>query len=324
MIRLSICSVVVCLLSAAVDHGADLQLPIVKLGEQRLAVPSDSSPTTRIDRPYFDTSGRLLWNGSLTISGSPCPDKSKEYLRATWLLSPRVDEVRCQTGVPGIAGATTASLVGLDPAGIVSWQRSLGFASGTFTIDQGVIGASAGGLVLSDLTLISPKDGTILLPPRTHPVGSERRPVPDFSFTPVALYLEDQSKFLLFSADVTLVRRIGGLFLLDAKTGTREQVLPLSTTLLGGYWRIEDMALSDDHRYVFLAQKLAIRGGGGVSFALLDLAHRQLVFEEHFGKSNFCREPRLALGHDGNVGFSYLDQTAGQRVLVHYRMKTRR
>lgn len=186
------------------------------------------------------------------------------------------------------------------------------------------MGSGPQGIVLNNLTVLSPRTGETVSPPPAHPVGTERRPVPDHDLAQAAIYLPGlpaRRAFLLFEADVTLVRREGGLFLLDPATGRKELLREVSTTLLGGYWRVEDMVPSEDGRLLFLAQKLAVRGPGGVSFAVFDLRERRLVFEERFGEDHFCRDPKVVLGPQGSVGFSYLDETTARRHLIHYRVR---
>jgi hypothetical protein len=127
----------------------------------------------------------------------------------------------------------------------------------------------------------------------------------------------------VFDADVTLKRKRGGLYLVKPEGRRDELVLGVATTLLGGQWRVEDMALSQDGRFVFLAQRLDVRGPAGVSFEVFDLRAKRLLFEERHGMNHFCREPEVVTGPGSRVGFSYLDQSAGRRVLVEYRVDLR-
>jgi hypothetical protein len=283
---------------------------VAKLGEQRLAW-SAAGPGPRVDRPYFDGRGRLLLDDAV---GGPaaCPAGSTEVRRITRLLAPRVDEVGCSTG--------GSWLIGIDAEGKAAWRRALGFRSGVHTLDEVVLGAGPDGIVLSNLTVVAPRTGETLVPAPVGPVGPERRPVPDYDLAQSALYLPHRRAFVLFEADVTLVRRKGGLYLLHPAQGKKDLLLGVSTTPLGGYWRVEEMGLSADRRHLLLAQKLAVRGPGGVAFAVIDLATGRRVFEERFGEGHFCRDPQLVVGSGGQVGFAFLDETEGKRILVHYRV----
>lgn len=286
----------------------------IRVEEQSVAAGDRSD--ARVNRPYFDAEGRLRWADAPVDSPAVCPPGAQAQ-RRTLMLTPRVDRVRCV--VEGRAKAST-SLVGIDEDGKVAWSRALGFPSGRFTIDEEVIGASPDGVVLSNLTVIAPATGRTILPGPTHEVGAERRPVPDHDLTGAALYLPDRRGFLWFSADVTLLSRKGGLFAIDAATGRKELVLPVSATLTGGYWRVEEMARAPEGPYVLLAEQFAVRGPGGVALEVFDPERREVVFRERFGEGGFCEDPRVVTGPGDSSGFSYLDATAGKRVLVRYRL----
>lgn len=293
---------------------------VVKLEERQVTLVATGT-RARVDRPYFDSAGHLQWDGSPMASRpGDCPAGTVESQRSVRLLEPRVDEVLCAPQAAAGGQPTSSILVGLGSKGEVRWQRALGFQSGKFSLDEQIIGATPAGLVLSNLTVVSPRTGTTLLPPPAHPVGPERRPVPDYALTQSAIYLPGERTFVLFDADVTMIRRTGGLYWLNPRQGKRDLLLAVSTTLLGGYWRVEDMALGEDGRSLFLAQKLAARGPGGILFTLFDLKGRKTIFQERFGEGHFCRDPKLVVGAQGNVGLSYLDETTGEAVLVHYRV----
>jgi hypothetical protein len=232
------------------------------------------------------------------------------------MLNPRVDRARCAAG----SGARpTALLLGIDEAGKVSWRRPLGFASGQFTLDEEVIGASPDGVVLGDLAVIAPGSGLPLREPPTHLV--EGRPVPDHDLTGAALFLPERGAFLWFSADVTLLERKGGLFLVDAASGRRDLVLPVAASFTGGFWRVEEMTRAPDGRHVLLAERFAARGPGGVAIAVFDPERRELAYRERFEPGGFCEDAQVVSAPGGLFGLAYLDATAGKRVLVRYQMR---
>jgi hypothetical protein len=286
---------------------------VSKLGERESA--AEASPSgPGVDRPYFDARGVLAWDGSLAVGpagGQACDEGTHETQRTPWLRTPRIDVVRCSTGPPLVVAYGGAKVL---------WRRPLGFRSGAYTIDQRVIGAGPDGVVLSDLTVLAPRTGEVVLPPRTHPVGSEARPVPDETLEAPALYLQDRHAFLHFSADVTLVRRQGGLYRIDARTGAATLLQPVAATAIGTAWRIEEMSRSTDGRYALLASRHDRRGGGGVAFAVLDLDTGKEIYRERFRDDHFCVDPRLAVGAGGKVGLAFRDQTAGQVVLVTFQL----
>jgi hypothetical protein len=294
-------------------------LVAVKLSEETadLAAPLSGGP--RVDQPYFDPAGRLHWAGAVaSLPRSRDCDDGVEYQRLTWMLEPRVDEVRCRKEIPGGNPRLDKLLVGFDAAGKVVWSRRLGFKSGEYTFDESLIGAGPQGLVLSDLTVLSPRTGQVLFPPPAHPVPGEPRTAPDYDFASRALFVVANKTFLVFDADVTLTRRTGGLYRLEPATGRKELLLPVTATLLGGSWRIEDIAVGPDPQRILLAQRKEARGPGGVSFSIFDLASRRVIFEEVFHADHFCKDPRVLVGPGGKIGFAFRDETMGRAVLVSY------
>jgi hypothetical protein len=290
--------------------------PRRQLVEVRRQELNASADTGRVDRPYFDARGELRWDDTPMPAVSACGGVASQTARTTLMLEPRVDRIQCAR-----SGTTKATsfLLGLDPAGQEVWRHALGFRSGEFSIEEVVLGASREGIVLSDLAVLSPATGTMIAPP-THPVGAERRPVPDFDLTGAAVYLPERRGFLWFSADVTLLERKGGLFFIDAASGRRELVRPVSTTLTGAHWRVEEIALTTDGRYAVLAEKLAFRGPGGVALVVFDIAQRQVVAEQKLGDGHFCHSPKVVTAAQNTIGFAYVDATAAKTVLLHDRL----
>lgn len=302
----------------ALPGSGDAPGVAVKVRERR--VPEEKGVAIRINRPFFDANGRLAFNAS-PVPGpgqSFCAEGTTFSRRVTHLLSPRVDEVECTA-----AGGRRAMLLGIDGAGRTVWRRPLGFRSGEFNFDEIVAGASREGIVLNNLTVLSPATGEVLFHPPTHPVGAEKRPVPDHDLAEATAYLPDRRAFATFQAEVSLFERSGGVDLLDPGTGRREPLLPVVTTLLGGYWRVEAMALDSSRRYLLLGNRFSFRGPGGVSLVVFDLAARRKVYEERFIEDHYGGELAFCVDAGGNVGFSFLDETEARRVLVHYRIAGR-
>lgn len=239
-----------------------------------------------------------------------CPE-SPPSKRVTHLSAPRVDEVAC--GGKGF-------LLGLDGSGRITWRRPLGFRSGSYTFDEIVVGAARDGVVLNNLTVLAPGNGKVLFAPPTHPVDKEARPVPDFDLAESTIFLPDRRAFVTFEADVSLLERSGGVYLLDPRTGKRDELLPVSTSLLGGYWRVEAMALDAGRRHLLLGHRFSFRGPGGVSFVVFDLAERRTVYEERFIEDHYGGELAFAVDGRGTIGFSFADLTEGRRRLVQYRI----
>lgn len=297
--------------------------PIRRAGEQRFGFADLDAP--RVGLSYFDDAAQPAWNDMpihQRATGACDTDPAQRsadgralYPRRTRMLGPRVDERQCPR--PGGAG-TDATLIGFDSTGTVTWQRPLAFISGERRIDQWLIGATPEGLVLSSLEVWSPRTGETVVPARTHPVGIERRPVPDEQLTGTAVYHPKRREILLFAADVTLIRRQGGLYRIDLGTGTHELLRAVSAGLTGTYERAEAMALSADGRLLFLARRSTVRDSSPVSFAVFDLESRRYVFQERHGEGHACSEPRVVAGPAGQVAFSYRDHSDRQNVVVTY------
>jgi len=294
---------------------------VIKISEEHFEITEGNSEIYKYP-PYFDHEGNIQWLNSVPLlkEFTVCSEGLAEVARVTLILNPRVDLVHCKKDKN--SKTSKSYLAGINEIGKLIWQRSLGYISGVFTIYERVIGATSEAIVLSDLAVIEPRTGNIIFQVPTHSIGQERRSVPDHDLTGSAVYLAERHGFLWFFADVTLVERNGGIYFIDAETGRKELFSPVSTSLLGGYWRVEEMERVHDSRYVLLAQQFAIRGPGAVSLAILDLEQHKIVYEDRFGKN--CSNPQVVSGSDGNFGFSYIDHAEGKRVLVHYRIKPKK
>ena len=142
------------------------------------------------------------------------------------------------------------------------------FRSNEVEIEQWLIGATPRALVLSSLEVWSPASGETLEPAPVHQAAG--RPVPDHHFSTSALYLPATREWLAFEAEVTLVRRTGGIHRVDRAAG-RRLWSPVSATLLGTYDRVEAMAPGADGRFALLALRQETRGPSSVAVAVLVL-----------------------------------------------------
>jgi hypothetical protein len=302
---------------------------MVTVAETRVPFPVASDVTPRVDRPYFAPDGRLRWDDTVihvqptgacdTVPPGTAPGGAPLRPRRNRLQAPRVDERRCpRAGGPGTEG----TLVGIDGSGAATWQRPLAFDSGGRPLEQWLIGASPDGLVVSSLEVWSPATGQTVVPARTHPAGPDSRPVPSHQFQHAAAYDPRRRQVYVFDADVTLVRRAGGLHRFDPGTGALELIQDVSAGWTGTYDRVEAMALTPDGRHLLLARQRSTRGPASVSLAVFDLDARQTVFEAEHGKGHHCSDPQVIAGPAG-VGFAYRDANTAEHVLVHYRMEDR-
>jgi len=290
---------------------------------------SSESAAPRVDRPYFDHSGQLRWadvpvhNDATGSCDTQPPQRNANgyplYPRQTKLFAPRVDERLCnRAGMPA-----EIALIGFDDDGKKSWERPTAFQSGSHRIDLRLIGASTDGLVLSSLEVWSPKSGATIVPAATRAIPSESRAVPLHSYWGAALYHPARKTFYVFDATVTLTTRQGGLYEINPSSGMKILVHRVVTTLLSGYDRIEEMALTPDGRYLALAQRLSWRGPTDVSLAILDLSTNRLVFHERFCKSSndICSDPRVIVGVNGALAFSYANMNRREHLLIMYELR---
>jgi len=296
-------------------------------------IPFPGSPTDvaapRVNRPYFDHAGKLQWADTLlhTEATGACDTQPPQqnsngypiYPRQTKLLAPRVDERLCSRE----GAATEIALIGIDNDGNKSWERHTAFQSGSHRIDQRLIGASAEGLVLSSLDVWSPKTGETIVPAVTRAIPSESRTVPLHTYWGAALYHPARKTFYVFDANVTLTARQGGLYEINPSNGAKTLVHRVVTTLLGGYDRIEEMALTPDRRYLILAQRLSWRGPTDVSLALLNLSTNRLVFHERYCQrtNDICTDPQVTVGAKGTLAFSYANMNRREHQLILYELK---
>jgi hypothetical protein len=299
--------------------------PVRRVAEQRH--PFGESGAPRLDLVSFDEGGAPRWIETAVhqVATGACDTKPPQrsangsplYPRRTRMLDPRVDERRCP--IAGGAG-TDASLLGLDGSGTLTWQRALTFVSGERKLDQWLLGATPEGLVLSSLEVWSPASGATLVPARTHPVGPEKRPVPDHQLTGAAIYHAARGEILFFTAEVSLLRRAGGLYRFDPKTGAQELLRPVAAGSMGTHEDVEAMALAPGGRLLLLARRSTVRDASPVSFAVFDLELKRYVFEQRHGTGHACSEPRVTVGPKGKVAFSYRDETDRQHVVVVYEL----
>jgi len=204
------------------------------------------------------------------------------------------------------------------------WTRELGFLSGAYRIEERVIGASSDGLVLNTFEVVSPSDGRTLVPPRTQNVDSGERVVPERSAEGPALWLPTSRRILHFAAEASFLKATGGLWAFDPSTGEERLVEPVRKVFSGAFWRIEDLAVSPDGRWLFLAKKLGQRGSGGVGLTVVLWPEGSTVWEHELGREHFCRDPRLVVEPSGDVRLVYRDETAGQYAEARFGVRPRR
>jgi hypothetical protein len=269
-----------------------------------------AGPELHVDLPYFDAEDHLRWDGTLVADAGPCtPDAfghdvpaNARCERRTVLRTPRVDECRCLVGAP-VVTRSAVLYIGLDEALRERWRRP----PATFrSTPRDLAGAHASGLVFADGEVWSPVTGATVRS-ATRDRGLSR-----------SCWLPERDAFLEVDADVTLVRTRGGIYL-RSRGGGRTLVLPVERKPIG-HWTVEDLEPVPGTSLVLLGERFVIRGPGAVRFTVLDLSTRSILFRRELDPHHLIGPVRVLAGRDGHVGFSYLDENAGEWVLHHFRL----
>ncbi|MCK5720601.1 MAG: hypothetical protein KAH84_11745 [Thiomargarita sp.] len=189
------------------------------------------------------------------------------------------------------------------------WQRNLK------RYDEDIIGASSQTIVLGTLEVIDPKTGTTLEPVIG---GSTKRKWPKYSFRSLnnpTVFRKKTRYFVLFKAKYSLFSTQGGLYLFNPKQEVKKLIRKGKRRFIR-HLNVRNMALSEDERFVFLAQLWETRGPYHIEFAIFDLEKKQTVFKERL--ENNCRGyfPIIMVGRNGHVTISY--GCKRKHVIVHY------
>jgi hypothetical protein len=164
----------------------------------------------------------------------------------------------------------------------------------------------------------SPDSGETLVAPRTHPVGAEPRLVPDHAVAGAAAWDPVGRRVYVFQADVTVVRRQGGLHRFDPETGRLALWRPVSASLTGTFDRVETMAASPDGRWLALGIRRAARGPADVALEVIALPEGQVLHRARFGGDGHPESPQVVAAPGGHLGFAYRDLARRQAVLRHF------
>lgn len=282
------------------------ELTVEHLETHRFALPADAP--VRVNLPYFDAQGVMQFDDDV-ISRPPVDVCAKAANVRAVLARPRVDHWQCADGKSYLAGAST---------GGIRWTRALEFPSGTYRIRLYPIGASADGLVLSDLEVWSPVNGKTLRPATVRQLTKERS-APRYSFGRAATYRAAQDDFFVYDAGSKQLDDKGGLYRLAPTSGDYER---LAGTQRDRFAPVEviEIRLDTTGRYLLLGELSLFRGPNWTRFAVFDLLRNKRVFEERHGEGSIIHEPRIVVGPDGRVAFSYRDGGQREMVVIHYQL----
>lgn len=262
----------------------------------------------RVNLPYFDADNGIQWN-RLATSTPPsdfiCPSLADS--RGV-LAHPRVDIWRC---------ADKAYLVGIAANGEQRWIREMAYLLDSYRFTQDVAGANESSLTLSNLETWSPETGKTLPPSALVYDSASGRRGPKFGVHYAAVYHASSGDYFTYDPSGTIFHDKGGLYRMNAASGASERLMSKSSSFLAPI-DIRAIQIDASGRYLLLGEHWGSRGTNWVRFVIFDLEKRQRVFEEKHGQGTNTSQPRIVVGQDGDVAFSYLSNN--EHVLVHYRI----
>jgi hypothetical protein len=251
----------------------------------------------------------MQWNDAVI----PPPDYElcpKPVVLRAVLARPRVDIWRCGNGSAFLAGGSETAAH--------RWIRELVYPSGQYRIAQRVLGANTVGLVLSTLDIWSADTGKTRIEAPVNYFPAEQRAVPKFSFVYAGAYHALTGDYFVYDPRGVRFDEKGGVYRVHATKNTWERLMPVASKLLAQV-DVLDIQIDASGHYLLLGEDWQYRGHNWVRFAVFDLDKRRRVFEERHGEGTFSSEPRIVVGADGHIAFSYRIQR--ENVLVRYRIK---
>lgn len=303
-------------MNGCIESGSAIQ--VEKLEEREIPFQvirgGENYIISRVNRPYFDENNQLHWNDDrLDLEGCkisyPCWHK-------VLLLNPRVDYCNCQD-----QESSLKKLIGLNDQKKMVWQRKLNKFKNSSQFER-VGGATPQAIVLNTLEVINPKNGTIIEPAIMEPfIGrfpNQTKPKYNFYTTSNNTIFRPKAKdFVFFEAEYLFFSTQGGLYLFNPKLEVKK-LLKKGKRYFLKYIEVEDIALSEDERFAFLAQIWHSRGPDDIEFVIFDLENKQTVFKEGIENDCMsCTDPIIIIGKQGHVAMSY--RLAFQKYkIVHY------
>jgi hypothetical protein len=232
--------------------------------------------------------------------------KTKDQCNVRIILAkPRVQLISCPRPRPRPRGAW---LEGLDSLGQSQWSYEI---RGEKKVSQEeVFGGSREAIVLSELKVIDPETGKVIL--KSSAKSSFK---PRLTVTRSILYIPSSKTFYYYDAEVSLFSKKGGLFRIRPPYETEEKLFSLKWGPLG-HVSVDAMAVSQDKKYLSLGKRWNTRGAGWVEFAVFDLAEGEEIFSDRTEESCVCHNLKITVGEKGRVAFSY-DQTAVTQAVVY-------
>lgn len=278
-------------------------LGVEHLQTKRFALPAAGPASVHL--PYFDDRGELRLEDA-PVSQPPAGACGKTARVQAVLARPRVDYWQCADGRAYLAGPNAR------------WMRALEYLSGSRRLPRYVMGASAAGLVLSDLEVWSPTTGETLRAAPARELPGERRSVPRYSFSRTGAVAAHDAFFL--HAAASEIEGGAGVYRLIAANGDAQRlVLPRRDRFAPV--EVAEIQLDETGRYLLLGELSLFRGRNWAQFVVFDLIRRDRVFEGRHGEGSIVHEPRIVVGPAGRVAFAYRDGGKRETVVVEYRLR---
>lgn len=277
---------------AATDAAERLQL--ARSSRQPWVAPAAGE--IRPERPHAGAADAMQWPPLL----APWSDACDGGQLRIWQAEPRIEEIRCADP----SGTGVRALQRLDGAGRVRWRMEFDPREP----DARVAGIDDRGVLLDTLWRIAIEDGRREdLAPAALARRSLRLGGP----------LAAGSAFVYAAQAPTGTLARGAILRLDRASGRQEAVATLPRRGLLSRWQAEDLALSADGRWLFVALQEDWRGPAAVAIAVLDLERREWRALRVQCEDGNCGAPRV-LRADVAWHFAYRDLGQAEVVLERY------
>jgi hypothetical protein len=265
--------------------------------------------------PYFDAEGELRWGGPEPLRGlDRCPSASLSRSGRLLRVWPRIEQIDCHTSEKG-TGPEQRWLIGFRADGRVAWQTSLLARAGTAVYAQYVASWHGDRLNLDSLAMVDASNGAFVGP--IDPDSSVAR----FRFPGPVVWLANAQRFLLYEPHGYQEFDTHSVLQLEPRSGAVARVAEGGRKWPWARWQVTDMIALGDSPWVVVAQELAWRGPRDVALAALDRRSGRWVQLARPCASGNCREARLALAGNGDIGFGYRDLAHRKTVLLTYRFE---
>jgi len=287
---------------------------LIAQGSYRFPLTDWKQRTLNVNRPWFDASGKLQWDGDAADSNrcqaslqalTPFYTDVKCRVK-THFSHPRLDECRCEYRRDDNQTGVWQSFIGGENN--ETWERhrcDKNKKSCAYLSD-----ITTSGIIFADHEVWSIENGQTLFPAQ----NALRQQ--HFS----SLYLPSSGRFVEFDGESGLMTSRGGLWMFDPRSNQRELIDPLDGGLTG-FWKVEKMSELSASGVLVLVERRATRGLGHLRLKLFDALERRTLGIYKLSARGLYSDIHIQQTPDGQIAVSFFDAEA--YVVVHYRIKHR-